>query len=227
MASDSTEICPTWLTVSGGIPAGLLVVGIARTQQGWHIGLYHRRRPNGVGHLLHLEHHLRLRNDDPTAASFGRMAWVIPALDELESSSLAARCRTIAKKQSEGRIPYGFVYRGASFSLDGELELGMGELGLTCATFVLAVFKSTSIELVERQSWPIRDGDESFRDGIVEVVRSLDEEAAKALLAEPRCARFRPTEVAGATTVRPRPVTFVAAQQPALQVERFIPPWSA
>lgn len=174
--------------------------------------------------MLHLAGHNELRNDEPSGGTFRGGAWITPQLHELEASSLAARCRTVATKYPDGGLPYGFYYAGGLFGGDGTLQLGSEQLGLTCATFVLALFKSVGIELLDLGSWkPRRKGDQAFREGIVADLRRRGyHEHADAIQYEPECGRYRPTEVAGAAVEKARPVVFVRALELAKVIEEIV-----
>jgi len=136
--------------------------------------------------------------------------WAAPDVEPERLSVVAGLCRLIwARFQKTKRFPYGLKFN-ASFDADGRLQLREGR-GLTCATFVLAVFASAGITVVNERDWPVRkDDDEAFlrdaeRFASSELLAALREEIAKG------CQRFRPEEVLGAFACV-IPAEFVAAR---------------
>jgi len=49
---------------------------------------------------------------------------------------------------------------GSTFDGNGTLVLKDGIAGLTCATFVLALFRSAGIALLHEREWPVRREDD-------------------------------------------------------------------
>lgn len=94
------------------------------------------------------------------------------------------------------------------------------ERGLTCATFVLAVFRTVGIELVDVPLWPARPEDHEWIDRVAAQIRAVDPGHADAVAGDGLCARFRPTEVGGACLVPPHPVSFADALVGAALLQR-------
>lgn len=105
----------------------------------------------------------------------------------------------------------------------GGRPVGNDEHGLTCATFVLAVLRSAGVELLKREDWPSRADDMVRFAKILKALRSVSAEDAyfDALEAEVTAVRFRPTEVAGASSKQP-PCSFVDAVAAATVIEEFL-----
>jgi hypothetical protein len=95
--------------------------------------------------------------------------------------------------------------------------LGPGAKGLTCATFILAVFNSVGVKLVDEEGWPIRqDEDRRF----LEVVRNFATSEHLALLEQEineGCKRIQPQEVLGACACA-LPATFDASCEAGAQI---------
>ena len=111
----------------------------------------------------------------------------------------ATMCRRIWELFVEERkFPYGIRFGGSSFDETGHLVLAQGANGLTCATLVLAVFRSANIDLVDESSWPVRKvDDQAFLDRL----RPFAEKGHMKLLAaevEAGVKRIWPDEVVGA-----------------------------
>jgi hypothetical protein len=100
-----------------------------------------------------------------------------------------------------------------AFSADGSCEVLDG-LGLTCATFVLAVFASRGIPLVRLDEWQARSEDVIWQDKIISDLRSWRkgdpevEAHAAALQGERGCVRYRPEEVMAAGIASELPIGY-------------------
>lgn len=155
--------------------------------------------------LLHLAFHHDLRNDrwDDVGSRYNYW-WFATELSAEVQAVIAATCELIIERYmseaSRTSIPFGVLYRGASFDPgSGELILRGGN-GLTCATFVLAMFASREVRLVDLDAWPHRDEDARWHTSVISLLRTCraDPVHVAAVEAEPRCARYRPEEVAAA-----------------------------
>ncbi|MEZ4406146.1 MAG: hypothetical protein R3A52_06705 [Polyangiales bacterium] len=198
---------PEWLSpVQEGNVRDAAVAVLSPDAQ--HVGVAWRDA-GGTLSLLHLAFHYDLRNDTPPSK---RYYAVSPSLEPERLAQVAAMCERVLKRQRRG-IPYGFRYDATAFSRDGRLVLGNEERGLTCATFVLALYRSVGVELLRVAEWPDdRPDDEARWTALLEVLRSgcPDAEHVSAVAREVRSRRFRPEEVAGGSS-RPAPSPFVQA----------------
>ena len=165
--------------------------------------------------VLHLAWHADLRDEALAAPRHGFVVWVIPTLDD-EYDLRAVADTAAATAESKPEVLYSLRYADSKFS-DAVLLLGESESGLTCATFVLALYRAAGIELLRLDTWEARERD---RDAQKALVRGLERDAArgkvspehvKAVRAEEGCMRFRPEEVAAGTALDPRPVDFSVA----------------
>lgn len=115
---------------------------------GAHVGIRYRADDDKLKHA-HLAFHHQFtveENVDPAAR------WIVPRLSEDELSDVATSARLVARRYVDRRIPYAFGLDDQSFEDDGSLVLGH-RLGLTCATFVIVLFRHAKIELVETSTW--------------------------------------------------------------------------
>lgn len=210
---------PAWLKLweqagMTAVPAAALAIP---TNNREHVGIIFLD-DDGHPHLLHLASHYSLQCDDQIDGH----AWVFPAIAPELLPSVAAMCARVVKRNAAG-IPYGFRYDATRFTTDGQLTLGTAERGLTCATFVLAVLRSAGVELLARTEWPKR-ADDQVR--FTRIHRSLtrlgaDDAHLDAIEAEIDSVRFRPMEVAGASS-EPPPCSFAKASAAATQMDAFL-----
>ena len=126
-----------------------------------HIGLAYETA-TGAGHLeIHLLHlgwhgHNHFHNDTDTSHC---TYWIDPDVEPEQSEVIAAHCRLIFERNMDNGIPYGFGSPDGFFGTDGDALPAGASLGLTCATFVLAVFHLSGLPLVKYDTWISRDDD--------------------------------------------------------------------
>lgn len=160
-----------------------------------HIGIIYRTANKSLN-ILHLAFHCDLRNEHVSSKYF----WIIPKLDPIEifhqakAKVIKTKCRLIWER-FQSNISYGIEY-GLRF--DDELNLKGNSAGFTCATFVLAVFDTCGVRLLDENTWKFRNEDLDWQKKIVDIL--CQEKASKKHIAKVQneigCARFRPEEVA-------------------------------
>lgn len=183
---------------------GLAILCLPQTERSGevrHIGIVYRATHSGANmiHLLHVPEHLRsvrgqLRSD---------YGWLELALPRARARLVVAQCVRIMERYEHHGLPYGLRYACGKFSLNGIYKPN-GDIGLTCATFALAVFSSVGLDLVRCEEWPIRSDDQASREQFIMYMhgRGLKDHAnALARETEMKAPRFRPEEVAAAGTV--------------------------
>lgn len=181
-----------------------------------HIGILHRGSESDDVMMLELAWHHKLRNSPPS----NEYLWVDPPIPNVRARQVAAFCRKVWR-QNEKRIPYAFSLPNDCFDTTTGRFIGGGNMrGLTCATFVLAVFQATGLAMVEPDSWPRRSNDAEWQQKIIELLESTDADPAHIELVreESDNVRFRPEEVAGAAAQSPWPVAFPVAHTTAEQI---------
>ena len=166
-----------------------------------HLGIVYRTPRYGANtiHLLHVPSHMgsvrgRLRND---------YGWLEPILPRPLARLLVAQCVRIMERYEYQGLPYGLRYAYAQFDVNGEYKPN-GDKGLTCATFVLAVFASAGLELLRREEWFLRIDDRRDKKRLIRGVRDGGAQQHAAVLEsedEMAAPRFRPEEVVAAGTV--------------------------
>jgi hypothetical protein len=194
-------------------------LGIAiRTIQGerqLHIGLLYRFEKTDAM-LLNLRHQLDLRNEAPSE----HYRWLQADLDEINRRLLAGLCRLIADKSKN--IPFGFTYNGTYFTHSGDyIGRGLGH-GLTCASFVMAVFATYSIPLLKSEEWPQRrPADMLWQTSQVGVIQSSRGQFIASAVAEHiGSPRFSPEEVTAGAIDANRPLGLRQAEALAKRIRR-------
>jgi hypothetical protein len=181
-----------------------------------HIGLLHRGDDRHEPMMLHLAWHLDLRNE-PARADY---VWVDPTIHERRAKQVAAFCRRVWRQNGKS-IPYAFSHPNDCFDpTTAQFLFGKTKLGLTCATFVLAVFHAVGLQLLDLDSWPTRPDDVEWQRNVLGLLseRGASADHLRSVEAEPRAARFRPEETGGAAAHRPWPVPFAVAAEVGRQI---------
>jgi len=197
---------------ASALPAKSFGVFLKRYRaDGRHTGIVYRDA-DGRACLLHLAWHELLKFELANLAFFadGSGGWVTLPLPDERVDAIAEFCDLVAEANRSGRIPYAFNSPGSRFDpAAGTLQLGEGELGLTCSTFVVALLRSAGVNLVET-AWPAREDDVAWQRTTVDRLRRHGAPAAHvaAIEREIGCARIRPEEVAAAAGSPSLPASF-------------------
>lgn len=174
-----------------------------------HSGIFYRL--GGPVHFLHLRWHNLLTRDIPGQED----AWVLPVYIEPERAKvIAGRCQQVWESyERTNSMPYS-LQNGARFeATDGSLSLCNGTHGLNCANFVLRLFSSCGIELIDEATWQSRPGDAVLHkhlvgkmeadlayDTMIGIPRPTtpSRQHIDCVRAEIGCLAFWPEEIAGA-----------------------------
>ena len=150
-------------------------------------------------------------NQDSIANAF---AMQIPAVCEL------------VREKNDG-IFYGINFSESRFDSKGNLILATGELGLTCATFVMAVLeRSLGIQLIDQATWEARDEDAEWQKITLELLRNKNarnpgyypDELISQYQENIGCFRYRPEEVGSATSSDTIPATYDYCEEKGCQL---------
>jgi hypothetical protein len=174
-----------------------VTVLLCQTEQGnLHMGVAYRDQAGGRANL-----HLGWEDNMSNRWNW-RGAWVAPSLDPSILTSVAARCRAVWKHyERERKFTYSLCWGGTSFAADGALLLEAGAAGLSCATLVLALFRSIGVDLLVENEWPDRTAmNREFLAFLERVAGEGNEAVIQRLTAEVEggVRRILPQEVAAA-----------------------------
>lgn len=186
-----------------------------------HIGIWHCAG-DGNANVLHLAWHCLLCNH-ATPSYFS--LWIELAFEPERLRQLAAFCRRVWRKNNATGIPYAFsAPRGAMRSFTGEILLGPTRFGLTCASFVLAVFEAAGLDLIQYNTWALnRPGDQEWQQQIIEKLRPRAEQShIDKIQSEIGAVRYRPEEVAAGAALSPPPADFAAASEFGEQIVNWL-----
>lgn len=177
-----------------------------------HIGIWHIADDSGNARTLHLMWHCRLQNDDRPRDCFAFR--VNPIYHPLRLRQLAAFCRRVWTANEKNGIPYSFSAPNDCFDSETcAFLIAPARHGLTCASFVLAVFHGARMPIAEYTTWPLnRPGDREWQESIVSQLEGrAAAEHIEHIRSEIGSVRFRPEEVAACAALAPPPARFANA----------------
>ncbi len=182
-------------------------IGMKRNLDQSHIGILYERAPGNIN-MCHLGWHYVFQNRKVNSSYY----WMDCSCFDDPDESMFVRSRLAAVNENT-RIAYGFATDPHCFDSDFNLPLKPVGWGLTCASFVLAVFEVLGFQLLDYNTWVIRDDDEAWQKEIIFKIVHLDETQAQAMQLYIGSFRFRPEEVAaGAVShVNEMPIQFLSA----------------
>lgn len=207
-------------------PFVAVAVSLSRRHDQWHAGLAYGDAEDAAPRFLHLAGHLDLLDqplDDEELGWDQGYLWIEVQAPLEKRRALVQLCRRIAERVGEQGQAVRYAVRHHLGKFDpqtGAYAPASGELGLTCATCVLAACRGVELELVDVSTWPERPEDEAWIERILEYLRRRDPDWAKAVKADGLCPRFRPNEVAGASLSPFGKVPFAGALSAAELVTR-------
>ncbi len=124
--------------------------------------------------------------------------------------ALIAYLKAIYEKNKQ-TIPYSFLYKKVPFDKERKFNPELGQIGLTCSTFVMAALEDNGIFLCNKDSWPARHDDVEIRKRIISIYNEdprVPKEHLAIMESELYCVRFRPEEVLCASGRFPVPCNF-------------------
>ncbi|WP_461640270.1 hypothetical protein [Labilibaculum euxinus] len=199
---------------------GILVGKI--TDQQLHAGVIYRSEKNL--NILHLAWHHDLKEEESIGNGFKNYFWVKPKIPIMRQHLLKARCKRIFENYSKNGFKYGLYYKNGTFTNDGTIKLDEAASGLTCATFVLAVFASEGYNLLKTNEWPSRPEDKLWHDEVVSILKDhgVEPEHIKNVISEKGCARFRPEEVSLSCAFTPIPADIASLIEQATCLKEIV-----
>lgn len=159
-----------------------------------HVALFHRKKGKPA-RLCHLEYHEHLL-DEPVMEERVRV-WVSPRVSEKRLQQVSAVARLVYRKNKYSQIPYGFAPPMEAFDRNGSLADCASE-GLTCASFVLAVFHTAKVDLVRYDEWERCEGDDAWFEDAIEHLKEKGRDVEELKAQAAAALRFRPEHVVAA-----------------------------
>jgi len=194
----------------------------SKTTGGLHIGVGFYEEADGAWKFIHHGWHRSLYCGT-LPDSKADYIWVFPILDKYEAIALRTSCHLVVRNN---RFEGGVADLAYAFSshhrwlrqIDALIEPPEGGIGLTCASFVLALFEHASLSPVDLRRWPKRKRDRQAQEQLCQLLSKRHPEHADSVRAEIGNVRVRPEEVAGAALCSDWPVPFSRLRGPARYV---------
>jgi hypothetical protein len=169
--------------------------------------------------VVHLAFHHLLKEE----AASDRWGWIETDVVDEKLRLVAAFARRVHRTHRDGKVPYALRLGSTRLDRSGRLLLGRSDHGLTCASFVVLVFREMGVELLQVDTWEQRSEerlaeDVAAQEALVKLLLEQNPQHAAAVASEVGCLRFRPEEVAAASASPPRPVEFGRAEDLGRQV---------
>jgi hypothetical protein len=170
-----------------------------------HTGVVYRDLDGSLW-MLHLGWHYMLLN----WRYDGKYACVVPKIEPERARIVAGLCRTIWRRRPKIAYSLRLDVHARFRAATGDVVLTKNGNGLNCSNFVLVVFLTTGISLIDFATWRQRAEDADWHRYLVQ---QLEEHGAsgehiEAVRSEIGCARVRPEETAGASIEDALPATF-------------------
>jgi hypothetical protein len=203
-------------------PAGAIGIAVnSNPAQPQHSGLLFEHRSGAVMLCDFMNHeNLAVRQVPPD------YFWTPVRLTEHQVAQVAAFIQLVVQAHASGRrLSYSFMYSADAFDVTGSLRQGVP--GLTCATFIVAIFERLKLSLIDASTWRERkEEDQAARMAFIAgIVQTADEATVIRLMAEKPDFRIKPYEVCGAATHYKYPVGFIVAKRLASEVSTKIKNW--
>ena len=173
----------------------------------YHTGILYKvgSNPTRISHLLW---HLIFRD----ARAGGRFCWVDVQLPALSKFSVISNCLRIANANQNGQIPYSIFYARKKYfdPSSGVYNNRVIGFGLTCSTFILAVFEIMEIRLIKEETWKWRWRDLWWQAKMIFSMyrKGADKKHLWELVRQIGCLRYKPEEVVASGPVTKKPVSF-------------------
>jgi hypothetical protein len=204
-------------------PQTVSSVGVAIHQHGQHIGILYRVSENDPTRLLHLGWHKKLRSSRVTS---DYVCWVRPGIGSDRGDAVAALCRRIWKQNRKRQLTYGLSCPNQFFDTGGNQLKVPAKVGLTCASFVLAVFETAGLPLVRYETWPVANtADIRWQKAVhkaLEADQRVDRAHTRAFAREIGNMRYRPLHVAAASASDEIPTTHFSASKLVAKIETLL-----
>ncbi|MBI2725016.1 MAG: hypothetical protein HYX42_02080 [Polaromonas sp.] len=191
----------TPLDTHSSIAIGIAGSNVTGDKKQKHVAFIHQN-PLPNPWLLHLAWHRRLFHHPWD----GQYYWIgLSRIDSEVQEEFSDWARIVAGRSKDLEIPYSvFFVPDGNFDVDGQfIDRGDGS-GLTCATFILAMFADYGLPLLRIDSWPkSRPGDFSWMRKILKALRPVltRSEFLSQIARRHELKRFRPEEVVAAASI--------------------------
>ena len=180
-----------------------------------HVGIVHQLSDKSADlQLIHLAWHYKLKVELFGVPPHPLYLILTPKVHRTRLEFLATRCRQVARRRPA--LPYGFrLQKDAFVDVDGTYQV-KDNRGLTCSTFVIVLFRSAEINLVDDTTWMSRTDDVERHKLLLQILEknsNIESEFLEKVREDLSTVRIRPEETAGCCLAPALPVVFSKAQK--------------
>lgn len=182
------------------------ILGVAckssRPHEGHHAGIIFVGE-DGTFKLLHLAWHNQLVQESfCLLKDFYDYYWSETSLHNHVKEGVVSLCEAILESYLDGKMPYGFSNPESAIDPNTG-KLNNTVIGLTCATFVAAVFDSRQCTIIDLKSWGGGNlKEDEFYKKIVRIMRNYDHDQYENINNDPNIigSRISPLHILSAGT---------------------------
>lgn len=188
---------------------------------------------DGICGELHLEYHHKMTFSNIFDLS-NKYIWGSPiGIHSSRLKALAARCIKIIKNKDIQEIPYAIEYKGRrKFDEDGIYNsyYNGSDYGVTCATFILTIFESVGLDIIDWKNWIDRPEDEAWFDSLIKTMEigkargwfKLSDEHLENLRSEKNCKKIRPEEIFSIVYCNSYPMKFSCSSSIGSHIRNYV-----
>ncbi len=182
---------------------------------------------------LHLAFHHDLRFSD-TLEESSQYIWDIPiGIPISRLKALAAKCVKIIKNMGKQEIPYAIEYKGKrKFDKEGIYNsyFDTSEYGVTCSTFILTIFESVGLEIIDWKNWQNRNEDQEWFNNLIRLINIerwkktviMSDEHFNNLRSEQNCKKIRPEEIFSIVYCNSYPMKFSCSSSIGSHIRNYV-----
>ncbi len=195
-----------------------------QTQDGaqWHVAVVYKHDNQSL-YIFHLAFHYLFRNEQVTGAN---QDYFVAPIGESEAANLEVMCAAFSNLEWPD-APYGLDSAGCIIDEHHELVSAPIGKGFTCATAIIAIFRSLGFDLIDESKWPNRPEDSVWQSSIINAVEVFGQRHSipdiqdhiESMKSDIGAIRVRPTEVAAAGVRFDLPTEFTDCQSLAASIE--------
>ncbi|TAK28320.1 MAG: hypothetical protein EPO40_14740 [Myxococcaceae bacterium] len=196
------------------------MVGLLPYASGYHVGVIYGLNEHDEPRVIHFTP--RGLTSEPVSERWLR---VFSDIEEVRRDALSSWCDLIAENRANDEITFGFDFDNPWVDDEGVIRTENDTaLSLTCATFVMTLFRCVRIELLDIKTWQHREDDAAEQAALTMALAGHDTDRATTESARQQVGymRYRAEEVAGASASGPRPVPFKRAEELGREIEMYL-----
>ena len=199
-----------------------VAIAIMRGGFGSHIGIVFNSAKEGA-QLIHLAFHRDLRVE-PFPECDSCNCWIVKKihLPKVAAKQFIGLVRVVAKRKPSISYAPDFTSSKNSFDAKGTYKQPRNSHGLTCASFVLEIFRAAFLLIINDETWIASEENLEWERSVIALLEKTgaEKEHIDKLKSNPKGMRIRPEELGGATDFpyKDWPINYLEASEKAKAV---------